>query len=104
MNPVHTLHPIPLSLIILSYHLFLGLPTGLFLPFRFFDQNFLCVSHLSNACYMSIAPLTKWPLDLLCFVTSLHEVPFLLNVRISKNPEAWYVQTFSFKLSQNLLL
>jgi hypothetical protein len=45
-------HPVSLrSILILSYNLRLGLPSGLF-PFRFSDQNFLCISHLSHACYM----------------------------------------------------
>jgi hypothetical protein len=41
-----TFHPISLrSFLILSYHLHLGLPCG-FVPFRFSNQNFVCISYL----------------------------------------------------------
>jgi hypothetical protein len=38
-------------ILILSSHLRLGLPSGSF--FRFSDSDFLCVSHLFHACYIS---------------------------------------------------
>jgi len=48
----HTLsHPIsPRSIIILSSHLRLGLPSPL--PFKFSYQNTVRISHLSHVCYM----------------------------------------------------
>jgi len=31
-----------------------------FLPFRYSDQNAVCISHLSHACYMPHAPRPPW--------------------------------------------
>jgi len=51
--PVH-IHPISLrSIIILSSHLLLCLPRGLF-PSGFSDQNFVRISHISHACYIHL--------------------------------------------------
>jgi len=54
MHPVHT-HPpyFPKTLIILSSHLSLVKSSGIFF-FRFTDQNFVCISHLSHACHMPL--------------------------------------------------
>jgi hypothetical protein len=45
-----TLHPY-LFVLILSSHIFVGLPRGL-LPFRFCNQNIVCISPHSHPCYM----------------------------------------------------
>jgi hypothetical protein len=39
------------SILILSYHLCLGLPSRS-LPFKYFRKNFVCISHLSHTCYL----------------------------------------------------
>jgi hypothetical protein len=52
-------HPISLiCVLILSSHLRLGLPSALTL--RLFNQNFVCISSLSHACYMPRQSHTPW--------------------------------------------
>jgi hypothetical protein len=49
---LHSSHSIPLkSITILSSHLRVCRSSGQ-LPFRFSDQNIVCISHLSHLCYM----------------------------------------------------
>jgi hypothetical protein len=63
MHPVHT-HPpyFPKTLIILSSHLSLVKSSGIFF-FRFTDQNFVCISHLSHACHMPLQSHLHWLLN-----------------------------------------
>jgi len=37
-----------------------------FLPFRFSDQNFICISHLSNSCYMPCPSHPPWLYQTFC--------------------------------------
>jgi hypothetical protein len=53
MNPVHSQPMSVRSILILSAHLRLCLPSDLL---RFFDRNFVCISHLPPAC--------QWPAHL----------------------------------------
>jgi len=60
MNPFHTFPQCLLlrSIPILSSHLRLDLPSSL--PFRFSDQNFLCMYHLFHACYITRPSHPSW--------------------------------------------
>jgi hypothetical protein len=52
-------HPIFLrSILKLSPYLHLCLPS--YLLFRLFDQNFVCISHHSHACYLPRPPHSPW--------------------------------------------
>jgi len=58
-----TSHPLYLiSILILSPHLCVGLSSGLF---KFSNQNIVCISHVSHACYMPHLCNSSWILRLI---------------------------------------
>jgi hypothetical protein len=55
LSKMHQLYNFPLCFLKTHTDIFPSTPTSCewFLPFRFTDNNFLCISHLCHACYMS---------------------------------------------------
>jgi hypothetical protein len=84
------------SILILSFHLCLGLPSGL--PFRFSDQNFVCISYLPHACYMCCPSHPPW-FD--------HPINFLWSIQVMKlfivQPCSHYVIDTHIKYEKYLL-
>jgi len=50
MNPVHTFPSYVSTIHSNVIFLFTPRPSERSLPFRFYDQNFVCVSHFTHAC------------------------------------------------------
>jgi len=50
INPTYTIRPYFFQIILISSHLFLGLPSGS--SFKFPHQDPVCISRSPNACYM----------------------------------------------------
>jgi hypothetical protein len=60
----------PTSILILSSHLRLGLPSGIFL--QIFRTIFVCISYLSYVCYIPVPPIFLDSLALTVFGKALH--------------------------------
>lgn len=83
MDEIYPIRTLPPNLLKTHCNIFPSTPSSLCLPFRFSDQNLVCNSRLSHACYMSAHITVLGVIGQYCLVLQFMK---LLILQFSPNP------------------